>query len=466
MNQKGFSQAIIIFTIVGLIIVGTAGYFVFSKKSTTEFLTPIINPVPPIGTIPTPTPQTPPTLSQIPQLQLNPVMVNAITPDSADLTKIFPVGQMFDVVGLMIDISPSNNTNANSVTVEVWLKNSKIASISLPCEKIGTNILCRDGIWSATSIPVGRNTYTFKLAGKDILGNSFLRADNISLDFKQVDSSACKELLPGHNISTADRANIIFIGAGYENVFGKSPEQSLKLIATAAIDSLSQNYGLFSVEPFKNNKNKFNFWYVNKFAPLSQCTNLNGSCSMSVIAPLFETCPYGNKYIVNVIDKGLGSESGASFVSLGVPLSPNLPFDAGAASRIFVHEFGHAFTELGDEYVLFPDERQIDETPTSIFASHKNIYAGPLHTQSECMLNAPWKSLIGNGCGRDGIVDCRPEDPFYNLEISCFEGAGKMGKGIFRPTQNSIMNNQDVPPYSFGLWNTKLLQNKLNKFKP
>lgn len=80
------------------------------------------------------------------------------------------------------------------------------------------------------------------------------------------------------------------------------------------------------------------------------------------------------------------------------------------------------------------------------------------------MLNAPWRGLIGNGCGRDGVLDCQLQDPLYNLEVSCLEGADKVGKGVFRSTRNSIMNNQDVPPYSFGLWNVKLIQDKLNKF--
>ncbi|MDO8569629.1 MAG: hypothetical protein Q7R89_02540 [bacterium] len=62
MSQKGFSQTVIIFTLVGLIIVGTVWYFVFGKKSTTESpaFTPIVNPILPTGTTPSPLTQPPP----------------------------------------------------------------------------------------------------------------------------------------------------------------------------------------------------------------------------------------------------------------------------------------------------------------------------------------------------------------------------------------------------------------------
>ncbi|MFH1773285.1 MAG: hypothetical protein ABH818_02995, partial [Patescibacteria group bacterium] len=53
MNQKGFSQTIIIFAVVGLIIIGAVGYFVFNVQ------TPVVNPTPINNPTPTPISQTP-----------------------------------------------------------------------------------------------------------------------------------------------------------------------------------------------------------------------------------------------------------------------------------------------------------------------------------------------------------------------------------------------------------------------
>lgn len=41
MNQKGFSQAVVILAVLGIVIIGTAGYFVFNKKSPVEPPAPI-----------------------------------------------------------------------------------------------------------------------------------------------------------------------------------------------------------------------------------------------------------------------------------------------------------------------------------------------------------------------------------------------------------------------------------------
>ena len=45
MNQKGFSQTIIIFVVVGLIIIGAVGYFVFDTRAPVVNPTPITNPL-------------------------------------------------------------------------------------------------------------------------------------------------------------------------------------------------------------------------------------------------------------------------------------------------------------------------------------------------------------------------------------------------------------------------------------
>lgn len=59
MNQKGFSQAIIIFAVVGLIVIGAVGYFTFKTQIS------VVNPTPIINLISTSTLQTEPPPGQI-----------------------------------------------------------------------------------------------------------------------------------------------------------------------------------------------------------------------------------------------------------------------------------------------------------------------------------------------------------------------------------------------------------------
>ena len=74
-----------------------------------------------------------------------------------------------------------------------------------------------------------------------------------------------------------------------------------------------------------------------------------------------------------------------------------------------------------------------------------------------------WKEFIGNGCKEEKIIDCIPEDENYNLEIGCFEEC-TYKSGMFRSAFSTIMRNHITNPYSFGLWNEKLIKDELDKF--
>ncbi len=370
-----------------------------------------------------------------------------------DLTQTFPIGQMFDLDVLFYD---DQDIGIRNIQLNVQLNRKILARINLPCETQGDMILCGDRTWNAVKVPTGTNVYTTKVTGKDKLGNFISNTKEFTLTFKSVNTGLCKELIPKYNKQTPSKINMVFLGFGYDNI------EALKLIANSMLDLDANNYGLFSVEPFKKNKNKFNFWYISTLLPLpAECVSTNANCNILNLS-IAENCPYGNKYIVGLGDGIFQSNSGDRSVAISVPVSQDLPLDdESTIGKIFVHEFGgHAFGELGDEYVVYPDEQYEFESDTSIFADHKNCYAGPQHTMEECFQNAPWKDYIGNGCGKNRVIDCKEGDRNYNLEIGCFEGCNKVGLGIFRPTINSIMNQFDTLPYSFGVWNEKLIRDE------
>ena len=43
-------------------------------------------------------------------------------------------------------------------------------------------------------------------------------------------------------------------------------------------------------------------------------------------------------------------------------------------------------------------------------------------SEQACREHAPWKNLIGNGCGAPGVEDCHSSDLYYETEITCAEG--------------------------------------------
>jgi len=154
--------------------------------------------------------------------------------------------------------------------------------------------------------------------------------------------TGCKELYPGHNDAGADRVNIVFVGYQYENFsyFIKHILQAVDLNANVT----AYGPGLMELQYYKDNKDKFNFWYVDKiFAPQgnpsTSCTNCYNSTSLTYCTNL------SNKYQVNFCNSSFRScayMGGNAFNS--VNYGNDWPFS-------FEHEFQHQFPRLLDEYI-------------------------------------------------------------------------------------------------------------------
>jgi len=254
----------------------------------------------------------------------------------------------------------------------------------------------------------------------------------------------CAELIPGTNDALANKINLVFVGYGYEN--------APSVLYAQAYGIITDSNGLFSIDPYGLHQNKFNLWYIPQSGSLSEdCTFTNDySCQNH---KYIRACPANDRYIVHLINSTQGYSTGGNPIVLQ---SADSVCNADCRAITFVHEFGHSFGLLLDEYVSNPEG-------VAEYTISRNCYAGPDHTQEECLTQAPWKDLIGNGCGEDGVIDCIETDLDYNKEVGCYEGCNYLGIGIFRATRGSYMVDGRRFPF-FGLWNEKLLTGELNKF--
>ena len=105
--------------------------------------------------------------------------------------------------------------------------------------------------------------------------------------------------------------------------------------------------------------------------------------------------------------------------------------DVGDFSRVFtnvlLHEFGHAFAKLADEYVS--DERKWNnpESGKESLTWWQNIGFNRNVSLDSDVTKTPWA---------DFAADSR-----YDFEkLGCYEGGYYQEKGVYRPTDNSIMN--------------------------
>jgi hypothetical protein len=96
------------------------------------------------------------------------------------------------------------------------------------------------------------------------------------------------------------------------------------------------------------------------------------------------------------------------------------------AAKIFVHEFGHGFAGLGDEYV-----------GTVSYSEFYPIDVEPWEPNITTLVDfdSKWKHLMDNNTPIP-----TPEEKKYWNTLGVFEGAGYAKKGIYRPAHDCLMN--------------------------
>ncbi len=104
-------------------------------------------------------------------------------------------------------------------------------------------------------------------------------------------------------------------------------------------------------------------------------------------------------------------------------------------SYLFLHEFGHGFAGLADEYY---DSAVAYETDPSAIVEpwEPNLSAAP-HAES-----LKWRHLVD-----DGVPLPTPDTAEYDGVVGAFEGGGYLAHGLFRPTRTCKMKDKGALPY-------------------
>lgn len=233
----------------------------------------------------------------------------------------------------------------------------------------------------------------------------------------KLSSEKCSSLLL--NGDDASKLNIVFVGSNYINR-SKLTQDALKYVKVFR-----------KVEPFSSNINKFNFYVSNS---LIRCdANQIIECDSFTLKKSASMCP--NDYVIVLYDRSklkdtvfpLRSSSYSNIEKINI-LDDEL---------VVVHEFGHAFGDLWDEY----DEDKY----YSKFVKIDDF--GKLPNCDE--MNCPsWR--LSNGS--------------YEKGASCYKGCTL--SSFYRATKNSIMNNFRRPDgKTFGPVNENILEKKLRYYK-
>jgi len=231
-----------------------------------------------------------------------------------------------------------------------------------------------------------------------------------SLQYRDI----CEELIPGENTEPTHKLNLIFAGMNFDKEIVRAKAQ-IFLFDEGPLPSA----GLFTkTEPFKSNKDKFNFYLINRELADDDFENLR---------EIFSCCNLPNWYGYVFADNSQGkiersySGFGPNDYTMIHVQYPN-PQAVGAA----VHETGHLIGGLYDEYrggrQHEPASYYNITVPVSMPVAKNVFYDSALTNDNfisvqECRDNTHWKNWIGKGCGNDNYVDCIDKYVFHKTFV-------------------------------------------------
>jgi len=199
---------------------------------------------------------------------------------------------------------------------------------------------------------------------------------------------------------------------------------------------------ILNSSPYNQNKFKINIWAVQSISEESG-TDLPGKDifkntavhtnfytfdseryltteDMTSVRNIASLVPYDQIFIL-VNHEKYGGGGIYNFYSLGTS-------DNASADFLFQHEFGHAFTGLGDEYYT-SDVAVEDFYPLNVEPWEPNL-------TTMVDFDSKWKSMI------------KPETPVptpveekFNTTIGAYEGGGYVDKGVYRPFLDCTMKS-------------------------
>ena len=191
---------------------------------------------------------------------------------------------------------------------------------------------------------------------------------------------------------------------------------------------------LFEEEPFKSEKENFNVTAV--LTPSEESgtdipgeniyknTHFNSSfytfdisryltiSDMKTVYDAAAVVPYDHIYVLVNTERYGG---GGFYNLISVCTADN-----GLTKEVFVHEFGHGFAGLGDEYY----------SSAVAYEDFYNLKIEPWEPNITTLVNfgSKWEKMVA-----DSVPIPTPPKAKYNNTVGVYEGGGYMSKGIYRP---------------------------------
>ncbi len=139
----------------------------------------------------------------------------------------------------------------------------------------------------------------------------------------------CFPLFPGYNKVGERRYGVVFVGTDYHDVYSNHSEAVAAFVRDAkrSIGLEGNSYGLLSIEPFKSDADKFNFWYVDRFVDAVPFAAVNGTMTPAEVERrqtaersqrgTASACRMGHKIVVSLDAVGGWNTAAGNLINFG-----------------------------------------------------------------------------------------------------------------------------------------------------
>ena len=241
-----------------------------------------------------------------------------------------------------------------------------------------------------------------------------------------------------YNGAPAHKVDLVFAGEGYT----RDRIQKLRTDARRMMEYL------FSMEPYASRRDDFNVYLVESISEEGGVDIPQmGQWRSTEMDSMFDTF-YTDRYLtINDQTKIARTVSGATFDTVFV-IADEVKYGGGGFYNsyamgtsdhplslvVMIHEFGHSFAGLGDEYYDSSVAYE-DYYPAGVEPWEPNI-------TTRVDFASKWEDML-----EEGIPVPTPNDSTYTGHVGLFEGAGYMAHGCWRPFFECRMLNNTAPGF-------------------
>ena len=226
------------------------------------------------------------------------------------------------------------------------------------------------------------------------------------------------------------------------------PQHQMHLIAALGQRCRDAVDAILSHEPFKSMKERFNFVAV---MPPSEESGVSiphkGEWKSTVLGSNYDTF-YSDRYLTTLHLKQLHDVLAAVPYEHIVILANTENYGGGGIYNsylmsaahnektrpVVVHEFGHSFAGLADEY--YYDDQYETQYPADTEPWEPNL-------TTLVDFDRKWKDMLPRGTK----IPTKPSKKNLYTEVGVYEGGGYQSKGVYRPAQECRMKINEAPVF-------------------